>query len=73
MHDNLYGSFLRSEIGSTFLSGIPGGVVQAELPLPPDLLNQFPIGICPPLKLPSVPIINKQTPELKTEIEKRPH
>lgn len=30
-HDNIFGSILRSELGSTFLSGVPGGLVQAEL------------------------------------------
>ncbi len=29
--DNLMGAFLRSEMGSTLLSGVPGGIVQAEM------------------------------------------
>lgn len=29
--DNLMGAFLRSEMGSTMLSGVPGGIIQAEL------------------------------------------
>ena len=30
-YDNFVGSFLRSEVGSTVLSGVPGGYVQANL------------------------------------------
>jgi hypothetical protein len=29
--DNLLGTFMRSEVGSTFISGIPGGIASAEL------------------------------------------
>lgn len=30
-HDNFLGAFLRSEVGSTVLSGVPGGYVQANM------------------------------------------